>query len=168
MSDLAVIRATFSDWRTVKGRKQLQLIFEVPLEQQQDVLTKLGAPKPSDPLWCAIAVLDLNKAQEPPKAEANAASEKAKERYRQMPEWQKAATRAVLLCKDKTFQQWMAELRNVSWHATKGEEYCSAQMRNYLNVASRRDIATDERAYNAFVGLETSFKQYVGQFAEER
>ena len=57
MSAPAAIRATFSDWRTVRTRRALQLIFEVPLEQQAAVLAILGAPLPEAETWCAIARL---------------------------------------------------------------------------------------------------------------
>lgn len=54
MTDSAIL-ATFADWRTVKGRKVLQLIFEVPLEEQAKVLSHLGAPMPMAHIWCGIA-----------------------------------------------------------------------------------------------------------------
>lgn len=168
MTDLAVIQATFCDFRIVKGRKQAQLVFELPLEMAQDAITKLGMPQPSDPAWCAIALLNREAAAPPSPDKSAAARERGKEQYRQKDAMEQAAVRAVLLCKDKTFQQWMAELRDASWHATKGEEYCSAQMRNYLEIASRRDIGSNDRAYQAFLALETQFKMDAGQMAERR
>lgn len=54
---MTAIRATFADWRTVKTRKALQLIFEVSLEQQAEVLAILGAPMPDVDTWVAIARL---------------------------------------------------------------------------------------------------------------
>lgn len=58
MTEPRAILATFSDWRPVKGRKVLQLIFEVPVEQTADVLTKLGAPMPHEDRWCGIALVE--------------------------------------------------------------------------------------------------------------
>lgn len=166
MSDLAVIRATFCDWRTVKGRKQLQIILEVPLEQQQDVLTRLGAPDPSNPKWVAVALLDLSS---PPKAEANAAkSQQGKDRYRKMPEWERASTRAVLLCKDEAFQRWAlnSDLKGVT--AETREYLTSGWVKDTLGIKSRKDIASEVRAYGAFIALETEFRQATGQMAEVR
>src|ERR1017187_4347736 len=65
MNEQKVIKATFADWRPIKGRKQLQLIFEVPLEQTAEVLKMLGAPMPDKLTWCAIAMLDMNAAKAP-------------------------------------------------------------------------------------------------------
>lgn len=59
MSAPKAIKATFADWRPVKGRKQLQLIFEVPLEETPEVLKMLGAPMPDKETWVAIALLDM-------------------------------------------------------------------------------------------------------------
>lgn len=58
MSEPRVIQADYSNWRTVAGRKVLQLVFEVPIEQTADVMEKLGVPMPGENKWCAIALLD--------------------------------------------------------------------------------------------------------------
>jgi hypothetical protein len=47
MSDVAAIKATFSDFRLIKGRKQAQLVLEVPIEQADNALAALGGiPQP--------------------------------------------------------------------------------------------------------------------------
>lgn len=53
----AVVEATFCDWRTVRTRKTLQLIFEVEIEATENVLAVLGAPLPHKTTWVAIARL---------------------------------------------------------------------------------------------------------------
>jgi len=58
LSEPRVIQADYSNWRTVAGRKVLQLVFEVPIEQTADVMAKLGVPMPGENKWCAIALLD--------------------------------------------------------------------------------------------------------------
>jgi hypothetical protein len=66
MTDAAIIQATFSEWRMVKGRKVLQIICEVPLEAQGRVFAALGAPMPDTDTWVAIARLrDQQTASEP-------------------------------------------------------------------------------------------------------
>jgi hypothetical protein len=57
LSDLRGIEADFATWRPVQGRKVLQLVFEVPLENTQHVLDMLGIPQPGESKWCAIALL---------------------------------------------------------------------------------------------------------------
>jgi hypothetical protein len=58
MSEPRVIQADYANWRTVAGRKVLQLVFEVPIEQTADVMEKLGVPMPGESKWCAIALLE--------------------------------------------------------------------------------------------------------------
>jgi hypothetical protein len=60
MEEPRVIQADYANWRTVAGRKVLQLTFEVPIEQTADVMNKLGVPMPGESKWCAIALLVNN------------------------------------------------------------------------------------------------------------
>jgi hypothetical protein len=57
MSDEAVIEAEYVEWRMVKTRSSLQLIFEVPLERQEQVMRALGVPLPNVSTPVAIARL---------------------------------------------------------------------------------------------------------------
>ncbi len=61
MTDFCAIEADYVNWRPVNGRKVLQLVFEVPLENTHDVLTRLGTPTPGESKWVAIALLDRTK-----------------------------------------------------------------------------------------------------------
>jgi hypothetical protein len=55
----AVFRATFSDFRPVKGRKVLQIILEVPIEEGDGALRVLGGlPQPHQERWVAVARLE--------------------------------------------------------------------------------------------------------------
>jgi len=62
MTEHCIIKADFSATRTVAGRKVQQLIFEVAIEDADDVLAKLGGfPHPGKSQPCAIALLDETK-----------------------------------------------------------------------------------------------------------
>src|SRR6185312_1949771 len=160
MSDLAVIKATFSDWRTVKGRKQLQLIIEVPLEQQREVLERLGAPNGENPLWCAIAMLTKEAAH--PKPIDLSKSERGKELYRSKDAMEQAAIRACILCEDLKFQLWASK------HSVPGITDTASWLRFKLNVHSRNEISSSDRAYNKFLELEAQYKMDSGLMAEAR
>jgi single-strand DNA-binding protein len=60
MSEPRVIQADYANWRPVAGRKVLQLVFEVPIEQTEQVLKMLGVPMPGESKWCAIASVDAS------------------------------------------------------------------------------------------------------------
>jgi hypothetical protein len=61
MSEHCIIRADFSNWRPIQGRKVMQLIFEVPIEEAETALKMLGIPQPGESKWCAIALLENGK-----------------------------------------------------------------------------------------------------------
>lgn len=102
----AAFKATFSDWRTVKGRKQLQLIFEVPLEQQEQVLTMLGAPSPSDPAWCGIALLDKKALQGSSEPVSKPVPTKDRRNWNELP----PATQAGIRCAEPAFWKFLEEI----------------------------------------------------------
>lgn len=60
MSDDCIISADFASWRTIQGRRVLQLVMEIPIERGEDALRKLGLPMPGESKWCAIALLENN------------------------------------------------------------------------------------------------------------
>jgi hypothetical protein len=58
----AAFRATYSDWRLIKGRKVVQIVFELPLELSGSAYDALGGmPNTAAEVWCGIARLDVSK-----------------------------------------------------------------------------------------------------------
>lgn len=56
MTEKAAFSATYSDWRIVKGRKAVQIVFEVPLEAAHHAYNVLGGmPNFGSENWFAIA-----------------------------------------------------------------------------------------------------------------
>lgn len=51
----AAFRATFHNFKPVLGRKVVQLIFEIPLEEWPGVMQVTGAPNPGEAPWFGIA-----------------------------------------------------------------------------------------------------------------
>lgn len=58
--DDAVFQATYHNTKNVLGRKVMQVVLEVPIEQSQGVYDVLGWPDPAAPKWVAVAVLKQN------------------------------------------------------------------------------------------------------------
>ena len=161
MNEAAVIKATFCDWKTVRTRGQLQLIFEVPLNQQTEVLTRLGAPMPDAERWCAIAV--LNDAVVP---ETTSRSAQGRERYHNASEPQKARTRAAMLADDRRFWAWASTTEyGLDVHDT---ESAADFIRYSIGAVSRSKIAEHHDAYQRFVALETRYLMETGQMATPR
>ena len=102
MSDPAAFRATYSDWKLIRTRKCVQLVFEVPIEESNKAYEVLGGmPNPACEVWCAVARL-VNPAEEvaqqpPPSAIPDKAGAP---RY-------SLSQRAVLLCKQPIFRRFL-------------------------------------------------------------
>lgn len=163
MSEARVIRATFADWATVKTRKVLRLSFEVPLEQQAEVLTMLGAPMPDKETWCAIALLN---AAAPPPAAASARSEQGKERYRNAGDMEKALIRAARLPKDARFREWVAKVTD--WGSCEESDAASYIRDICCDGQSRKFIGEIQKYYDRFVRMETAYLIAAGVLAEPR
>jgi hypothetical protein len=88
----AAIRATFSDFRLIKGRKQAQLVLEVPIEEADAALSVLGGiPQPHSDRWVAVARLNGVTKPEP--------EPKEKQKWDDL----KLSMQAVIRCKEKAF-----------------------------------------------------------------
>lgn len=154
MSDLAVIEASYSDFKLVRTRSAAQLILEIPIERAEEALRVFGIPQPGHEVRVAIALL------KPPdnnvtalKADDNKKSERSKAAYAAQSDKEKAVTRAAMLCEDADFRYW---LRNT--HPEVCHLEAAPALRELLKIKSRRDIAFDRRAFEAFLDLEWQYQ----------
>lgn len=70
----AAFSACFADWKLIRGRKVVQLVFEVPLEKADEAYQVVGGmPDPSTSKWFAIAALTEEVQQPRPQNPANPA-----------------------------------------------------------------------------------------------
>lgn len=144
MTQLRGIEADFATWRPVQGRKVLQLIFEVPIEQTEQVLKMLGVPQPGDSKWCAIALLDPNAPAKPTQAVIDG-DKQMREIYGKpalqaeggpSKKWA-AYTRSqqcAILCEDPMFQSYMGS----------PADEVAQMVRNHFRIKSRADLDKPE------------------------
>lgn len=165
MIDPRVIQATFADWRTVKGRKQLQLIFEVPLEQQEVVLKMLGAPMPNDAKWYAIARLNAESEVVPdngPEAER-----RNTDRAGDKKAWSdlSPAQQAGIRCGEVAFRKFLEEGNygpsGVSTPFSESKEAAATYVRFVCGVQSRADIGKDRTSLNKWRDLEAAYQAWL-------
>lgn len=149
----AAIKATYSDWRTVKSRKVLQLVFEVALEEQDNVLGMLGAPLPDREVWCGIALL------KPATAIAVPAGMELAERGTPRPMHSlPLPQQAALLGDREAFWRYLKE-RHGSDVRTAGE--AAAFIRGYCLVDSRSAIKHGTPAGERFILLQAEFDTWM-------
>ncbi len=141
MSDQRVIKARYADWRTVKGRKVLQITLEVPLEQQEDVLSMLGAPMPDRDLWVAVARLTESQNTDAFKGGP-------------------LAKKAALLCQNGAFRRWAAgqlAAEGMDGIAVLDGDMAADFIRERCGVESRAMLDHSDDATRFFRQMETDF-----------
>ncbi len=116
--------------------------------------------QPHDPKAELKGMLDRSLAHEEAKVKDLSRSLTGKERYAKSPAMEQARTRAVLLAKDPQFQMWTG--------AGRSEEAAAAFIKRACRIESRRDIATDSRAFDWFLRLEAQYAEATGRMAENR
>lgn len=129
----AAIKATYSDYRRVKGRKVLQLIFEVPIEQAPEVHQAFGEPAPDGSMWVAIARL----------AEGTA----------ERPKGGRLAQKAGIMCSEAAFAEFV---RGKKFNGTTAE-----YVHRFCQVSSRALLDHDEEAARRFHDLELSYNAWI-------
>lgn len=160
MSEPCVIQADYANWRPVAGRKVLQLVFEVPIEQTADVMQKLGVPMPGESKWCAIALLEVPVDQriEHPVPDRKAAGSitagattKERKKFTDLPLSQQAAMR----CDDTNFQ-WFLSSKDYWPPRTE----IADAVRELCGVPSRREIIKNTPAGDRWEQIEREYQSW--------
>ena len=143
MDKPAALRATWSDFKIIKGRKIVQLIFEVPIEGADEALHVLGGlPRADMETWVGIARLETREA---PLPEA-----KPKRAFNELPPTQQAAIR----CGEKAFQRYLEEVHLIGGC---GPEEAAAFIRSHCNVMSRSELNAKAEAAEMWRRLEEDY-----------
>ncbi len=132
---VAAIQATYADYRRVKGRKVLQIILEVPLEQAKQVHDTFGEPMPDGSTWVAVAL--LNKAV-------------AGER-----KGGKLAQKAGILCNEGGFRRFLSRQYLLD------DEGPAGVVRMVCGIDSRADLDHNAEAAKRFLDLVAAYELWL-------
>lgn len=151
---MTAIAATFVDFRNIKGRKQLQMVFEIPVEQMMEALAILGSPNEHEPSWFAIAPLNY-------KPEPKALQHKEPRKLADM----RLSQQAALLCEDGAFIKWVLNRADRAWveGSLEGEQHprtSEAAVRSLCGVLSRSEFDTHETAAARWKHLYGEWEQH--------
>lgn len=140
---LAAIKATFSDFRIVKGRKVCQFVFETPLEAADDALHTLGGlPQPMSEKWVGIALLDMKAASD---------AEKPRRKLSELP----IAQRAALMGDRQAF--WLFLYQKYAYPCYNNSD-AAAALREMCGVKSRSELSLNVVAATNFERIEREFE----------
>ena len=152
MTPPAAFRATFSDWRLIKGRKVIQVILELPLEEADAAYKVLGGmPDPSKSVWCAVARLQPDAAK----------PAKKKQEWHEL----KPSAQISIRCGETAFRAFLAETFPLAWGRLEDDwspiEKAIVFVREHCGVTSRADINSDNpQALDAWERLEWDYRTW--------
>lgn len=146
-------RAAYSDWRLVKTRQVVQIVFEVPLADADAAYDVVGGmPNPANETWFGIAPL---------KATAIATSvvaqlEKPKRDWQAVPKPQQAGIRI----NEATFAAYLREEHAHDWRESGEADACIKFM---CGIHSKRDLATDQRAGALWFQIDSGYQAWLAK-----
>jgi hypothetical protein len=142
-------KATYSDWKLVKTRQVVQIVFEVPLAEADSAYELLGGmPAPASERWFGIAALATGQAKPRPVPDKPPAG--AKRDWRDIPPAQQAGIR----CDEPAFVAFLKEERADDWHEATDAAEC---VRLICGVSSRSELATNHGARVIWHQLDTQY-----------
>lgn len=137
---MTALAAQFSDFKLIKTRKVVQLIFEVSSERAQEAFDLLGWPDPHAERWVGIAPLNGN-----PNAEPEV--EKPRKSWSELSRPQQAG----ILCADMGFQKYLK---------VGNQETAADQVRFHCRVASRAELENADGPARAWDNLVAAFRRW--------
>jgi hypothetical protein len=143
----SAFRATYSDWRLVKTRGVIQVVFEVPLADSDKAYEVLGGmPNSASEKWFGIAALTRAK----PEQMENAPTARV---WRDLPPQQQAGIR----CEEPTFIAFLKEQRPDDWHEAPDAAEC---VRLICGVDTRAKLSSDHRARVIWHQLDEQYQAW--------
>jgi hypothetical protein len=159
LSEPRAIAADFVTFRHVQGRKVLQVVCEVPVEEMGKVFDVLGTPSTGESLWIALAPMPKQAQAEP----SAAAPTKEHRKFSELPLPQQAGIR----CQDKDFHWFlMDEYPTIAARSTEPKgiicELCG--------VNTRSELTHGEASGDMWHSIEARYQSWLTdrKFAEAR
>jgi len=169
--------ASYVDAKFMRGLKVMRISLDIPIEKSNEFLTAFGAPNAADPVPCAIARLNPEKAltrhengpvTRGPEAEPAPAVEAEcphadKGKGSDKPRTYTRSQIAALKLQDEGFQIWLAETYPQIWdrHYIDGghmsPEAADLTLKEALGISSKRELDTSPEKGEAFDKLLTDF-----------
>jgi hypothetical protein len=171
----AALEAVYSDWKVVKTRKVIQLVFEIPVEADQTAYKVMGGmPDHASSRWFAIARLNQQPAKggreaTSPSLHENTLTQPAEEPTPRAPKpfHEKSYTQqAWEMCRNTRFQQYMREQHPKSWGFLNNgtpEERTTMLVRWMCQVKSRSEIKPDMASGRAWKSLMRWYHEWTQQ-----
>lgn len=147
MTNPAAFKATLVDFKNIRTRKLVQIVFEAPIEDADRILAGLGGygtlGKES---WWAVARLDAEPASEPVKPE----------KRRRLWDELSYAEQAGIRCGEESFKRWALEAKFAHPNTDIAEV-----VRRYCRVSTRAEIRQGNAAGTRWEFLESNYQSWL-------
>jgi hypothetical protein len=157
-------RATYADWKLIKTRGVVQVIFEVPLADHDTAYGVLGGmPDTAKERWFGIAPLNLSQ-----RKEDNPNSEKPPAQPQPVPPagvrlpWNdvQPAAQSGIRCGEPTFRAFLSEVYGMD---TSDKLKTEQAVRIICCVNSRVEFGTDQRKRVLWKQLDTEYQAWLAR-----
>ncbi len=153
MTDRTAFRAVYSDWKLIKTRQVVQIIFEVPLHDADAAYELLGGmPAPAAERWFGIAALAPKPAQ-PQTVEDKRPSGAKPRDWRDMPYPQQAGIRI----NEAAFAAYLREEHPDEWHETGETDAC---LKFICKIESKKELATNHKAAVLWHQIDSAYQAW--------
>lgn len=161
MTSPAAFRGTYSDWRLVKTRAVVQVIFEVPLADADAAYEVLGGmPVHGNERWFGIAAIKSTAEESAAKPRQSTSpitptdgAARGKMDWRDV----QPAAQAGIRCSEPTFAAFLREQHEDDWHEAPDAAEC---VRLICGVNSRADLGTNHKARVIWTQLDSQYQAW--------
>jgi len=170
MTKPSAFSATYSDWKLIRSRSVVQVVFEVPLEMADQAYSALGGmPSQGETVWCGIArlkapvgdderpvekeVMPHGHSDARPRSETNAAGGAKRSWHDISP-----AQQAGILCNEESFVTFIREEYIVN---AQTPEDAAKAIRHLCGVRSRKDISAATRSGAAWATIVSRYRAWM-------
>ena len=141
-------KATYSDWKLVKTRGVVQIVFEVPLAEADGAYEILGGmPVIAKERWFGIAAIKASQQEEDRAVPRQTSSPSTGGAKRDKMDWRdlQPAAQAALRCNDATFRAFLVEEHESRPRDVSDPEEAAEFIRSMFGINSRSELGTDQR-----------------------
>jgi hypothetical protein len=146
MKETSAFRAVYADWKLVKTRQTIQIIFEIPLNDADAAYDVLGGmPQPAAERWFGIAAIKSAQTQTAPPKSAKSPID-----WRDL----QPAAQAGIRSADPVFWKYLEEEQHMS---VSNADEAAASIRGICLVRSRAELGTNHKARVLWKQLDDQF-----------
>lgn len=167
MTKAAAFSAAYTDWKLIRTRSVVQIVFEVPIEKSREAYDALGGmPTPAAEVWCGICRLQEPLAKEviekprPPAARAPQSGGAHRSWHEMSP-----AQQAGMLCNEVSFVNFLKQNYREEFNQTTGPanqfERAAQVVRDWCGVVSRRHIQDDDQSGTNWRLMVSDYRAYM-------